>query len=154
MRRLTILLCLLIILAGCQGQTRDERRVVNWRVGNMGLNMRFLPDLPPPRVYDDTELTVVLEVNNMGATPVGPNDRIYLSGFDPAYITGISTFGLPLEDSEGKTSYNIQGTTQFATFQATPIKLSSRSIDFIPINLLATVCYNYQTVATENVCVD
>ena len=119
MRKFIIALLLLIFLIGCQSQTRDERANVNWRTGSMGLNMRFLPDLPPPRVYDDSELTVVLEVNNAGAT-----------------------------------LYNSLGSIQFVTFQATPTKLSARSIPFIPVTLLATACYNYQTIATENVCVD
>jgi len=148
-----IVLFLLILLAAC-GTPNEDRTPVDWRTGSQGLVMRFLPSLPAPRIYDDTPMDIVIETFNAGATPVGPNDRIYLSGFDPAYITGISSYGEPLEASEGRTQYNLQGTPQYINFQGIPIKLSARQIDRLPFTLLATACYNYQTVASENVCID
>lgn len=145
-----ILLCLLLI--SCQ--TRDERTNVNFRTGSQGLVLRFLPNLPPVRMYDDQDFNAVVEVWNAGASTVGGTDRLYISGFDPSILTGVTTFGQPIEEMEGKTLYNLQGTQSYVDFKAIPIRLRSRNIDRYPFTMLATACYQYRTIASQNVCVD
>lgn len=156
MRKLMALVFIsLILLTACQTQTRDQQAVINYRTGAQGLVLRFLQGLPPARLYDDQELNVVIEVFNVGANPVGvAGDRVYLSGYDPSLITGISTFGKDIPPSEGKSLYNAQGTQSYVDFKGIPIKLRSRKVDRYPFTLLATTCYDYRTIASQNVCVD
>ena len=155
MRKAIVVLVLsLFLLAACQ-QTRDERVQINYRSGSQGLVLRFLPNLPPMRLYDDQEFNVVVEVLNAGASPAGKaGDRVYLSGFDPTILTGVSTFGADIPPSEGKTLYNMQGTQSYVDFKGIPQRLRAKKIDRYPFTLLATSCYNYKTIASENVCVD
>ena len=155
MKRVIAILLATCFLASCAGVKDPERPTGEWRIGSEGIRMIFLPNMPPTRIYDDEQFTVTLEVENAGAMNVGfANDRIYLSGYDPSIITGISTFGEGIPQMEGKSQFNPEGTTDFVAFTATPTNLRSRGIDKYPFILQATSCYAYKTLASENVCID
>lgn len=150
------LLCVLLLFAACQGAgTSSNRGNEDFRTGTTGLMMQFMPNLPPVRAYDDQDFNVQLKVSNLGAANVGgANDRIYLSGFDPSIVTGISSYGEPIPSLEGKTQFNVQGSYGFVSFKGVPRALSSKKIDWYPFKMIATMCYNYQTIAQGNVCID
>ena len=85
----------------------------------------------------------------------GANDRIYLSGFDPSIVTGLSAFGAPIPKLEAKTQFNLDGSFDFVSFKGTIRNLKSLHVDRYPVApLLATVCYQYKTISSENVCID
>ena len=161
---LTIQACIMVIavslfLVSCTsfgtGRT-GPRPIADFRVGSDGARIQFMPNLPPPRLYDDQPFDVLIRVWNVGAENVGgSNDRIYLSGFDPSIITGLSAFGQPIPKLEGKTQYNLEGTFDYVSFKGTIRNLKSLNVDRYPVSpLLATACYQYKTVSSENVCID
>jgi hypothetical protein len=105
-------------------------------------------------LYDDQDLDVILDLENRGATEVGSvGDRIYLSGFDPNIITGISTTGVQLPVMEAKTQYGPGGIGQ-ASFKGVVRALDFRNVDKYTPRLLITSCYAYKTIGSDNVCVD
>ncbi|MEM4253881.1 MAG: hypothetical protein QXR48_00630 [Candidatus Woesearchaeota archaeon] len=155
MRKTLIVLgiLLIIILAGCKRAAPQERPafVEEFRRGTQGLVMRFTPNMPPTKLFSGEQLAIVLEVENRGTYPVGgPGDRIYISGFDPNIISGISPAGEPIPPLEGRTQFISQGGFDTVTFKANTRILQDR----YPVTLLATACYEYKTVATGNVCID
>lgn len=149
-----MLILILLVLAGCQGrpQTKEDAAFTQeFRRGTQGLTMRFAPNLPPPRLFSGEELGAVLEIENKGTYTIGgPGDRIYLSGFDPSIISGISPAGEQMPVLEGRTHFVTQGGFDAVTFRATTRILEDR----YPVRLLATACYGYETVASANVCID
>lgn len=154
MYRKCLVILVFMLLIGC-GQNRDSQANENYRVGSEGLRMYFEPGQPPARIYDDSDFNVVMRIENKGAYDVGRSmDRLYLSGFDPTIITGISTYGEPLPPLEGKSLYNQEGTFNYVSFKGVPTSLYMHDVDKYPFNMLATLCYQYKTVMSENVCVD
>jgi len=145
---------LMFFITSCaQGGEREE----NFRTGSEGLVMRFLPNQPPSKIYDDQNLDVQIEVANRGAYTVnGIMDTVYLSGFDHSIVRleqGIR--GSDIEEIEGKSLYNPIGSVDYVSFTGNPKSpLSSAGIDKYPFTLLATMCYGYETIASENVCID
>ncbi len=113
--------------------------------------MRFAQNLPPTRLFSGEELGLVLELENRGTYTIGgPGDRIYLSGFDPTIISGISPAGEQIPLLEGRSQFITQGGFDTVAFKAQTKLLRDR----YPVRLLATACYGYETVATGNVCID
>jgi hypothetical protein len=144
---------LIALLSACRAPVAQERPefVQQFRIGTQGLAMRFTPNLPPARLFSGEELGIILELENRGAyTLGGPGDRIYLSGFDPSIITGISPAGEQIPVLEGRSQYVNQGGFDAVSFKA-PTRLLK---DRYPVRLLATACYGYQTIATANACID
>ncbi len=158
MKKELAILFILIIVAGCApiGQQPDkETRPEDYRRGNQGLRITFVPNAPPFRIFDTDELNVLMEIENMGAyTTSGVADKIYLSGFDPSIITGIRTTGEPIPILEGKGPYISRGATDRIVFKGMPAMLSVKGIDKYPLKLLATACYEYETIASGNICID
>lgn len=153
MKRGCIVVLLILLLIGCS-RTGTNQPIENWRVGAEGVRMFILPNLPPPRIYDDQNLEVVVDMENRGAFDVGfPGDAVYLSGFDPNIITDIPTTGIQMPPMEGKTNFG-PGGIGTVSFQGKTRALSFRNIDKYTPRLLVTSCYGYKTIASDSVCID
>ncbi len=153
------LLLVLLVVVGCQPGTLPGRRkepTTGYRTGSQGLMMNFLPNFPRPRMFADENLEVLIELRNRGSHPVGyGGDKIYLSGFDPTIIQGLSSLGTQIPSGfEGVTQFNPEG--GYDTIQTNGIinLAKMQNIDHYPVTLLATACYGYKTLASENVCID
>lgn len=156
-----IFVLVLITLSSCQGGMfgggqAQPRPTAEFRTGSEGVRIQFMPNIPPSRLFDDQPFDVLMKVWNVGASGVGgANDRVYISGFDPSIVTGISAFGQPIPRLEGKTQFNLDGTFDYVSFKGVLRNLKSLNVDRYPVSpLLATVCYQYKTVSSENVCID
>lgn len=158
MKKELIIILILILLIGCTAikkQPTKETTPTGHRTGNQGLRITFVPNVPPLRLFDTDEVNVLIEVENIGAyTTNGIADRIYLSGFDPAMLAGIPTIGQTIPVLEGKGPYISTGATDRIAFKGIPAMLSARNIDKYPLRLLATACYEYETTASANICID
>lgn len=149
---LLLSIVVLVLLASCKPTgTPSQAFVQEFRTGSQGLSMRFAQNLPPTRLFSGEELATVLELENKGTYTIGtPGDRIYLSGFDPNIISGISPAGEQIPLLEGRTQFITQGGFDTVAFKARTLLLK----DKYPVRLLATACYGYETVATAIVCID
>lgn len=158
-KTLIIIIALCILITACTSPTNtgttNELQPQEYRTGNQGLRISFETNMPPTRIFDTDELNAVIEVENLGAySTKGTADRIYLSGFDPTIITGIKTTGETIPPIEGKGPYITQGATDRIAFKGIPSMLSAKKIDKYPIKLLATACYEYETIAAPSICID
>lgn len=146
----------ILVLSGCSslpGRSREPQ--TGYRIGSQGIELRFVPNYPRLRQYDDEPFSVLLEVRNRGSTEVGyGGDSVYLSGFDPGIITGISTYGKPIPHLEGVGPYNSEGGYDTMDFTGQIYPLKMKNIDRYPSTILATACYGYKTVGSQNVCID
>lgn len=152
-----LMLLVILSLSGCDYLGTNDADNANgyYRTGSQGLEMNFIPNNPPSRIFDDDDLRVVLEIYNRGATDIkGGNSRIYISGFSPDIITGISTNGEQIKELEGKSPYNSRGGYSITEFKANIRDLGSKDIDVYETPIMATVCYLYETIAAPTVCLD
>jgi len=151
----------LIFLTGCiqiPGRSGGSNTNVpsanfNFRTGSEGMVMLINPNTPPARIYDNQELNMIIELQNRGAytLPGDGFDRVYLSGFDASLFPNIPYDGVPIPPLEGKTAYS-QGTSNVISFQS-PVSMG-RLVNPLPVNLMATACYRYRTIAEATVCID
>ncbi len=151
-----ILILLFLPACAMQGQKKEQELYgPEYRQGVQGLRMSFVQNLPPARLFDSEPFVAVVQVENMGAFTVGgPGDKVYLSGFDPTIITGITEWGKDIPLLEGKSQFVPTGSVDTIDFRGSMAPLRSRNIDKYPLRLLATACYEYETTATANVCID
>lgn len=148
---------LLFLIACTQFNTGTDRKepTTGYRTGTQGVLMQFLPNLPPPRIFDRDPFNVVLQIENIGASRIGNGlDRVYISGFDHNIITGIGTDGIPIPLLEGKTQYINKGGTDTIAFKGVIRSLTEKRIDKYNPLILATACYNYETIESAQVCID
>ena len=99
---LVISIVLLLVLAGCEGgkifgKKQDKRPITDAdiRKGTDGLDMEFLTNAPPERVFEDGRFPISLRLKNEGATDIIDDNKVKLVlGFETSYVN---------MDIEGKT---------------------------------------------------
>lgn len=163
------ILCLVlvfILLVGCRGrvpqgeqplETEAALRLV--QTGTQGVELKVLPNYPPPLVYDKNELVALVEVQNKGNHDLeAGNCFVQVTGFDPNIILG--GFNVPrscaenVATLEGKNVYNVQGGVNQLEFRSTSIQLPPGVYEYDPKFVLLKACYFYHTKASPSVCVD
>ena len=145
-------------VAGGERPTDTEAALAAVRIGTQGIDINFVPNYPPAVVYDQNELTALVEVHNRGNHPLEATDCfVQITGFDPNIIQG--GFNVPrsctenIGTLEGKTVYNIQGSQNQMEFRSTSITLPPNVFDYNPM-LNVKACYTYHTKASPQVCLD
>ncbi|MBS3165113.1 hypothetical protein J4439_06805 [Candidatus Woesearchaeota archaeon] len=143
-----------LLLAGC-GSGGGGGASQDYSTGTQGLTMEFMQSSPPacPRViYEGEQTEVEMRVRNRGAFATG--GRIYLSGYDPAIVTGLNGAGSPytVPSLEGKSQALPEGGMGDVT-DTLSLSLPS-GVEQYDANILADLCYNYKTTASLQVCVD
>jgi hypothetical protein len=115
--------------------------------------MNFVSDYPPSRLYDLTDLLIVAELKNEGATDItGDKCFVELGGFAPSIIRGVNT-RQSCGDIPGKSVYNTEGGFNQLEFKSSNLFLPSGVDQYEPTFIL-TSCYQYQTTASPQICVD
>ncbi len=156
MKKSVVIVFLLLFLMSCASRKAQTPQPQEFRSGSQGIYMTFVPNLPPPKVFDNTPLNVMAQVENRGTAPLGLTglDRVYLSGFDNTIITGIPTDGVDVPLMEGRGPYMPQGGIDTVNFKGIIRPLTAKHIDKYQPTLLLTACYHYETIASAQVCID
>ncbi|HLD00419.1 MAG TPA: hypothetical protein VJC39_01620 [Candidatus Nanoarchaeia archaeon] len=159
------LVFLTLVLTSCSKVPGGERPLdtaASYRevsTGTQGVEVEFLPNYPPPTIYDTGDLIAVAEIKNKGNHDLGPTDCfIKIDGYDPNIIQGFSfpsarSCAESLGVLEGKKIYNLEGGVNQIEFTSTAISLPEKSFEYNPI-LKVFNCYNYHTSASPQVCID
>jgi hypothetical protein len=159
-----IALILLLGVTGCTGTARNEEGDVEFRRGSRGLEMRFLDSNPPYYVYEHDQLPIAIEMYNRGTAPI-LDGEFYITGYDPDIITNFNFYGtrsgnLPapgtpyvysIEDT--KSQFNEEGGYDILEFYSGDISLPEGTTTY-DIPLVAYSCYTYETLASDEICVD
>ena len=74
----------LLILPAC-GQKQQGDLQHNFKQGITELNVKFLPNLPPERIYPQSNFKMVLELDNQAAYDVAEG-QVTILGLDPTYL--------------------------------------------------------------------
>jgi len=140
----TIIILLLAVLVACTPLNKDIGKVI--RSGTQGLRMEFLQN--PAEIYEGSTFSTLVELENRGAEDI--RRGAYMLRTDD-YLVDLSssptgTFQLKgnLHSIGGLTRIQFKGLTKF---------LSSKT-ERTATNLGFDACYEYQTLADANVCVD
>jgi hypothetical protein len=149
-------LILMLFIAGCgsfqRGKGEPPVAAKFTATGTEGLNLKFVPDQPPQKVYTQGPLTFLVEVRNKGTYTV-PSARFYLTGFDPKLLVGLTQAKNLQGSLEGKSQFNPDGGYTTLDFTTNTVTLPKSMPNYQPTFLL-TACYPYQTIATPLICVD
>lgn len=170
-KNLIFALCLILVISiyGCKGKKDLTKTLEEIRTGTEGIVINFLPNTLPEKIHvehgiDNPPFDVILELKNKGAYPqpddvdpraeFGSIGMLYLSGFDNKIIE-FETTTIDLSDKalEGKSTINPNGGFDVASFKGRVIAENLNVEKYEPI-LLATICYNYHTIAGPPVCID
>ena len=143
-------------------KTGAKKTVEDLRTGTEGMSVGFTPNNPPATIYvEDSQpnkVDVIVELSNKGAYPqpednTPPSGKVFLSGYDQNILEfNPNSYDLVKKSLYGKSLIDLRGGSDIAIFNG-EIKDTLKVDKYEPI-LLATLCYNYQTIAGPPVCID
>jgi len=152
-----ILIASLMFAFGCENAGIGQKKtgIVKEEIysGTKGLEMKFLDNLPPSKLYDTASLDIVAELYNRGIYDLNnQNCILHLHGFDSNIFRGLDRNKF-CGDMKAKSIEYFQGEKNTVEFKTDTIELME-GIDHFPQKFVITACYDYQTIATPVVCVD
>ncbi len=139
-----MLLLLLIVIIGCTPTNKDLGKIV--RSGTSGLSISFIQN--PAEIYEGSGFSTLVELENKGAEDIRRGAYILRTEEDLVDLTSSLTGPFQLK---GKL-YSIGGMDRLQ-FKGTTKYLSSKTLR-TETTLGFSACYEYQTFADANVCVD
>jgi hypothetical protein len=156
-RRLLLLL-LLVFVSGClpfgdgDGIDIDYEKVYS---GTDGIVADFLKNAPQDRLYSGTDFKIGLDIANIGAYTTDVNLRI---GYERDYMEP-ERAAFTINNLEGKSAYNLEGNRVYEFIDAKTLALKKTSgagslVESHKALISVTYCYDYQTLAKADVCVD
>ena len=76
-RLIFIFIVVSLFLIGCGVRPTDERPITDGdiRKGTEGLNMKFVRNAPPDRVFEDGVFPMAVELKNKGASDIGDDKK-------------------------------------------------------------------------------
>ncbi len=163
-RTLIAIIASMFVLAACASQSAAPPDIADpFLGGNVGLNLFLQNGAPPPQVFDGGKFpfAVNIVVENVGESDVGPGtDNPYVT----ARVEGINptNFGVTESDLKQTLDTPIRGSRK--NFDGTIIggliaNFVFDGLNFIGdlqgndlVTLRGTVCYDYENIATTQVC--
>ena len=145
----------MLIFTGCRVRRPgepEERAPVDIYTGTKGVELNFVKDLPPSKIYDTSALTLITELRNLGTSDVSGRCFLHLSGFDDR-IVQILTKTKPCGQLDGKGILNPEGGFDTQEFTTDRIYLPEGTDSYKP-KFVITTCYDYETIANPLVCID
>jgi len=137
---------LLLILTACTGGGTSTD--FNPHQGEKGMIIEFLKDAPPDEVYENTLLTIGLQIQNKGAENIEKGkivvttERRLFEDFDNAFNL----------DLEGKSQLDPKGEKILKIIETETKKILASEKQ--KTNLKINFCYPYKTVLSTAVCID
>ncbi|MFH1072113.1 MAG: hypothetical protein V1743_01660 [Nanoarchaeota archaeon] len=144
-----------------------------YKVGKEGLSLKFLPNSPPQKVYDNDEFSTYLFVENKGAFDVVKSQdesgnalsnsyAVIALTYDPYYLLLSSEDTGARQDVDqaqrriylrGKSVYHPRGEGESFEFGFHANKLEGQR-EQPQTTILFTLCYPYETRLSKEVCID
>lgn len=144
----------ILLLAGCTNKT--NKYATDYYTGTQGVEISFMPGVPPNLMYEGDALEVVLQLDNKGTYPEegAPQGKVFLTGFDLNAINGLwEDQNLFPKDLPGKSPVNPLGSRGLKVYKDGEIRVPFDNERY-ETQLQATVCYKYRTTATPSMCID
>ncbi len=159
---------LVFIISGCIGLVPggDTKAASSLYKGTKGIEMSFVNNAPPKRVFGDTPFNVIVRVENKGAYDVGfeKEKGIFVITPESGYVDFKSideSDGVEYNGQEKSSSFSVRGRSLSNPVGEEIVvnsylgarELSSLS-NIHESSVFATACYPYQTKLSTTVCID
>ncbi|MFW6383026.1 MAG: hypothetical protein ACOCZQ_00115 [Nanoarchaeota archaeon] len=153
-KKILLLTVLLLLTASCLQQPFGEREAD----GTEGVEINFMQNHPPSRIYENNPLEVVLELRNMGVFDE-PEGKITLHGYDSSVISFQGEYDeqnyieTDLPSISARTQSFSGGGYETLGFEAVESGVQVDRGGKHPTNLIASVCYLYRTTSSPSICI-
>lgn len=147
MKKILFMVLLLVFVSGCM---ESSQQYPQYRKGTKAIVLSFVKSAPPSKVFDTDKFIIGVEAKNTGAETTRVN--FYLSGYDTSIINIERQKG-PIKLLGKEDLFNpYEGESRIVTFKQSSTHLGGA--DTYTPTFMVAACYNYETVAQAQVCIN
>lgn len=158
---ISLIILTILFMSSCGGSNGGESTIQSldenyFKTGYSGLEVSLEDNHPPDEIYDQSNLNIVVKLENKGAYDLS-NGLVQILGFDSAYVEIYDQEGIEFPSEgyflRGKSTDNYDGEVERATFYGYvfPIKQGAEQ-QMMKYYIKAD--YDYTNELVEDVCVD
>ena len=147
---LVLLLCVSFLLTGCSSEKNSELSY-NFKQGSSGLELSFLPNSPPDKVYPHSNFKIVLKEENKAAYDI-TQGKISIIGLDSKYFT-LYPQDQSFDTLVGRSVVNPAGDSKYAEFDVTSTELVQNAERYLG-NYYLKASYQSTFEFTDSVCIN
>lgn len=141
-----------LALAGCSSFSGSKPGdIPNFRTGTSGLELRFLPNLPPKELLEKGQFRIVVDVRNAGAYDTGDGE-INIVGLNDAWVP-LDVYSIRLPSLPGRGVQAPDGGLFIAEFPGRNIALPPGVTEYRS-KYMAVARYAYSSAAQSDVCIN
>ncbi len=154
--KLTLIALLVVLVAALASCTDNNSGVINIdyekiHTGTEGLVLSTVSGAPPPEVLTEQDFSMVVKLENQGATNIKGGKLKLIMNQDYLDPHGVVSADF---DLEGKSLVNPVGGVDFVTFLMTSKVLKETMSTYHDSELILLACYAYSSSMRKEVCVD
>lgn len=146
---------IIMLISGCaKSSSRGSNPITDAdvRKGFDGLDMEFVKNAPPDKLFEETTFPISIKLSNKGAYSI--KNGFVAVNFDRSYMDfeGPAKELMPFEVA-GKSVFDLKGSDEYITFNGQTKKVGVQSEKQLS-TMIARACHEYQTILGASICVD
>ena len=146
-----VLLVFLVFLVSCGEGDPEAQAQVNFKQGVRELNVKFLENAPPERIYELSNFKMILELDNQAAYDI-TNGDVQIIGLDDYYFF-MDVYNLPFDPLLGRSLMNPAGEKTFMEFNGRAEELFQNSQNYNG-NYFLKVSYDSTMEFADTICLN
>jgi len=148
----SLIILIMMLITACTSSTTPSQKInpMTYRSGTSSLNVEFLKNAPPSKIYEDQDFTTGILIKNTGASNI--TNGVLSLAVEQDYVVLYDNPRLVINLS-GKSFSNPRGDDKIIYFNLHSKKIENMSqYHDTTINVIA--CYEYQTILYHDICID
>ncbi len=141
----------LLLLAGCSSQKVKNTPDYNFKQGTGELQVKFLPNSPPEKLYPFSTFKLILGLDNQQAYDV-TNGKVVLLGIDGKYFQ-VEPLEQTFDPLMGRSVLNPGGEKTYLEFEGKANHLFQNAEEYVA-NYFVKLTYNSKMDFSDSVCIN
>ena len=151
MKKIIILLIALLLLIGCGSDSGDRALTYNFKQGMSELDVSFLDNAPPERIYPTTPFKIIVTLDNQAAYDVTAG-TVHIVGLDEHFFR-VDQQEQFFDLIEGRSALAPSGGKQFLEFDAAAGELFQNAEEYVN-TFFVKVRYNSKMDFQDTICIN
>ena len=151
--KILIIVVLFMFLLGCGSSSGQQQGTHNFKQGYGSLNVRFLDNSPPEKIYQGSKFKMIVELDNQAAYDL-KNGQLKIVGVDEKFFLMSSPLINDFQTLMGKSLISPSGEKIFVEFDATALNELFENAERFQNPFFAKVSFDSIFEFTDTVCIN
>jgi len=151
--KILMIMVLFMFLLGCGSSSGQQQGIQNFKQGYGSLNIRFLDNSPPEKIYQGSKFKMIVELDNQAAYDL-KDGQLKIVGVDEKFFLMSSPLTNDFPSLMGKSLISPSGEKIFVEFDATALNELFENAERFQNPFFAKVSFDSIFEFTDTICIN